>query len=142
MKTAESETYLALVGAEASDFFLEILDLLLVLLIDCHLLDEVLLGDLVLDLLLLYSLPEGFLFLLGFGQLDLNIPQTLLKLFDLSLSDSQLVNRLLGEHLHGRLDDGDVGREIRVNLWPVSTWIAMYLLLNCQAFLFEFKFLN
>lgn len=70
-------TYLGLVVAEVFDLLLQMLDLLLVLLVDLHLVGQVPLGGVVLFLHLDDPGLQRFFVFLALGQLDLNIAQTL-----------------------------------------------------------------
>ena len=87
-------TYLALVGREAVDLFLEVLYLGLLVLIRSHLLRKICFADIVLIIHGANTALQGLLVLLALGQLDLYVPETLLELFDLSHGHSELLHGL------------------------------------------------
>ena len=68
------------------------------LLVSVHLFCHVVVESFCITIHFFDSLTHGFLFFLGFGQLNLDIAQTLLELVDLSLSHTELLNYLGGAH--------------------------------------------
>lgn len=87
-------------------------DLLLLLLVVLKGLAQVLLSVRQLFVELLHALLHGFLILLALCELDLDVPQALLQLFDFSLSYSKLLNALCVSDYMGRLHHADLGWEL------------------------------
>ena len=105
-------TYLTLVLAKTVDFGLQILDLVLLLLINCYLLGNIVLSLLLLGVHNLNLRLQTLLILLTLCQLYLDVPQTLLELLNLRHRHPQLLNSLLLAHVVGRLHRGNHGREL------------------------------
>ena len=109
-------TYLTLILRETIDLSLQILNLVLLFLIDGYLLCYVVLGLFLLGVHGLDLALKALFVFLALGQLDLNIPQTLLQFLDLSHGDAQLLDRLrLADVVRG-LHSRDSWRELRRRL--------------------------